>query len=57
MNICYIEDCNGGFLCYSKDKEYFLKNNDKVICCEGEKLDVEEYLNMKISDDMITKAV
>lgn len=54
MNLCYIEDCNGGFICYSNDKEHFLKNHDKVVCCEGSKEDVEEYLNMKISESMIT---
>lgn len=54
MRLCYIEDQNGGFLCYSKDKEYFLKNYDKVVCCEGDKLEVEKYLNRNISNEMIT---
>lgn len=44
MKLCYIEDCNGGFICYSKDKKYFLENHDKIVCCEGSKSDIEEYL-------------
>lgn len=56
MKLYYIEDCNGGFICYSKDKDYFLRDKDRVICYEGDKLELEKYLNRHIDEQMIVTA-
>jgi hypothetical protein len=44
--ICYIEDCNGGYYCYEKDKEYFLNERFKgyggVVCGIGTEEEIEK---------------
>lgn len=52
--ICYMEDWNGGILCYSDDKEYFLnQRTNPSLCIEGTKEEVEEYIHGKINREQI----
>ena len=48
---CYMEDENGGFICYSEHKNGF---PNATLCMEGTKEKVEEYLNMEVSKDCIS---
>lgn len=48
---CYIEDVNGGFVCFLEDKEYFLKEyEDSSSIIEGSKKEVEDYLRIHINE-------
>lgn len=54
MNLCYMEDFIGGFICYSEDKEYFLKQEtNPKICYEGIRKEVEDYIGNEIKDEDI----
>lgn len=53
--LSYLEDENGGFLCYEKDKEKFIKEFKATICFEGTKKEMEDYLKIDISNRMIFK--
>lgn len=54
--ICYIEDELGGFFCYEKDVDYFIKAEEgAVVCFKGDKEQVEEYVGCIIEDNMISK--
>ena len=58
LELCYIEDYLGGFVCYKKDSKIFLSSeHSSVICCEGTKEELEEYLQMKLTEDDICKVV
>ena len=53
--LLYIEDKLGGYIC---TREYMLKNHISSlgdICCYGTKKEIEEYLNITITDNMIKR--
>lgn len=53
--ICYVEDELGGLFCYEKDAEHFTAKEGAVICCQGTRQQVEEYIRYVITDNMINK--
>lgn len=48
--LCYMEDVMGGYVCYAKDKDYWINeyHHKATLCCEGTKEDIEKYLSHKI---------
>lgn len=54
MNLCYIEDCVGGIICYESEKSYFLSvDESSKLCFEGTKEELEDYLGHEVTENNI----
>lgn len=51
----YMEDFNGGFICYEKDKDFYLTlESNPVICAYGSKEDIEGYLGCPFVERVVS---